>query len=484
MSTSGPRSAIPLLLAFLFACTAAPTQAATGRFLVISDIHFDPFADGSQFDRLRDDPIEQWGAILAGDRPPGFNPPGTDSNYALLASGLDDARRNEPDPDFILYPGDLLAHRWQARYDALAAEPHDADPRAYRDFTAKVVRFLAAEFRERFPTAPILPTLGNEDSFCGDYRIEPGGPFLSMFAEAWDPLLGNLADGSDFHQTFVRGGYYSVPLPGPPGHRLVVLNTVVFSVDYENACGSITRTPALDQLRWLSRTLARAEADGEAVWLLMHVPPGIDGFDSAEALERGESPVTFWQPELSSQFLRLVDRHRSSVRLAFAGHTHMDDFRVVVLESEPVLPCKIVPAISPIFGNNPGYQVYRYDRGTGEVQGYRTYFLPDFGDRRGSGAGEPARWALEYDSLEAFGLEALTARSVARLANRIGVDRAIRDRYGRYYDVSAAPAIPARTLDVYCCAIAHLGPDGLLACLGGASRPAGPRTAAPPAARD
>ena len=39
---------------------------------------------------------------------------GPDSNYALLKSSLDDARKRIPHPDFILYPGDMLAHRWQS----------------------------------------------------------------------------------------------------------------------------------------------------------------------------------------------------------------------------------------------------------------------------------------------------------------------------------------------------------------------------------
>ena len=89
----------------------------------------------------------------------------------------------QPDPDLILFPGDFLAHECQAKYDRLAEKSHRADPGAYRQFTAKVVQFLANAFWRRFPNVRILPTLGNDDSYCGDYRIEPKGPFLAMFAD-------------------------------------------------------------------------------------------------------------------------------------------------------------------------------------------------------------------------------------------------------------------------------------------------------------
>jgi len=60
-------------------------------------------------------------------------------------------------------------------------------------------------------------------------------------------------------------------------------------------------------------------------WLLMHIPPGINSYNSAEDVQKGESRLTFWQPELTSRFLQLIRRYRSTIHVAFAGHTHMDD---------------------------------------------------------------------------------------------------------------------------------------------------------------
>lgn len=440
-----------------------PTRADTGQFLLISDIHFDPFYDAALFDRLVAEPVERWSQILAGSQPAGLNPRGTDSNQLLLASSLDDVRLRGPDPDFVLYPGDFLAHQWQAKYDALAAKSHIDDPEAYRAFTAKVVRYLAAEFRRRYPNTPILPTLGNDDSYCGDYQITPDGPFLGMFAETWEPLLGS--NTGSFRETFPVGGYYTMPLPHATGQRLVVLNSVVFSVNYDNACGSSTQTPALDQLEWLGKVLDQAAKAGESVWLLMHIPPGINSFNSAQEVPHGGAPVTFWQPELTAAFLKLVEQYRTTLRIAFAGHTHMDDFRVVRIAGAPVLPLKIAPAISPIFDNNPGYQVYTYDRETGGVHDYQTRYLTNLPDRDVQERPTSGRWAFEYAFRETYDASAIDARTLDRLADRIASDGAARQRYSKFYSVSGPPEFTDATFGYYRCAITHLTPSDFLGCL-------------------
>src|SRR4051794_38361533 len=197
--------------------TRAVAQDGSGQFLLISDLHFDPFSAAALFPRLAAEPADRGGATLHGSRPAGINPRGTDSNDALLQSSLDDARARCPRPAFVLYPGDFMAHRWHEKYDKLAGRSHLEAPVAYRAFTAKAVRYLPGEFRRRFTGTPVLPTLGNDDSYCGDYMVEPDGPFLAMFAAAWEPLLGPGPDAAAFRDTFARGGYYTIALPGLKG---------------------------------------------------------------------------------------------------------------------------------------------------------------------------------------------------------------------------------------------------------------------------
>jgi sphingomyelin phosphodiesterase acid-like 3 len=449
-------------------------QAETGEFLLISDIHFDPFYDGTLFDELEVQPVKNWSSILERSRPPGFNPIGTDSNYALLKSSLDETSRRAPSPDFILYPGDFMAHRWQSKYDRLAKKSHLTDPEAYRSFTSKAIQFVAGEFHRRYPRTPILPTLGNDDSYCGDYMITPDGTFLEMFAKAWAPLLGPDADREAFRATFSRGGNFETRLPRSQKHRLVSLNSIFFSTAYNNACGSSMQTPALDQLRWLAAVLKQAHAAGETVWLLMHIPPGINSFNTSESVHEGGPAITFWQPELTSQFLELIGQYQSTIQGAFAGHAHMDDFRVLWLNGLPALFIKIAPAISPIFGNNPGYQVYEYDRETGVIQNYRTYYLT-LPTRSGNPiAPDVGQWAFEYDFRQTYGFSALNPSIVAQLGERIGVNAEVARHYTRFYSVSAVPEITVQTIGVYRCAISNVTRAEFQTCYRGVAEPLNP----------
>src|SRR5262245_33823014 len=88
----GARLASLLCLVAAVAPALSFAPAASGTFLVISDIHFNPFYDASLFMDLAARPSAEWPGILAKSQPVGINLRGTDSNFALLTSSLDDAR--------------------------------------------------------------------------------------------------------------------------------------------------------------------------------------------------------------------------------------------------------------------------------------------------------------------------------------------------------------------------------------------------------
>jgi hypothetical protein len=243
-----------------------------------------------------------------------------------------------------------------------------------------------------------------------------------------------------------------------------VLNTVFFSTLYDNACGKSTQTPALDQLNWLGKALENARAAGERVWLLMHIPPGLNGYQTAESVKGGGPAVTFWQPELTSRFLQLIGEDRPTIQAVFAGHTHMDDFRVINLAGQPALFIKIAPAISPIYGNNPSFQVYQYDRESGVIQNYQTYYLTNLTSSGQGASPSTGRWAMEYDFRQAYGFSALDPATVATLADRIATDPEVARRYIIHYGVSAEPEITAATLGAYRCAIPSVTPAEFQLC--------------------
>jgi len=141
---------------------------------------------------------------------------------------------------------DWLAHGFSDTYYQYAG---NRDPRGLHEFIDKTITFLTQRIREQFPDIPIYPVLGNEDSYCGDYQLEPQGEFLRRTADTWKVLFHNGNNERAFMQTFPTGGYYAVAAPGTPKHRVVVLNTVFFAADYQNKCGNPKDDPAGDQLR-------------------------------------------------------------------------------------------------------------------------------------------------------------------------------------------------------------------------------------------
>src|SRR5271157_4036761 len=136
------------------------------------------------------------------------------------------------------------------------------------------MQFLALQLEETFPDTPILPALGNNDEVCGDYQLQPGGPFLADTLPILRALVG-AAGRPGFDQNWMSYGNYRA---GVRGVRVLFLNTVFFSEHYRNACGPPgSDDPGRATLAWLEAELAAAKGAQERVWLVYHIPPGVDG---------------------------------------------------------------------------------------------------------------------------------------------------------------------------------------------------------------
>ena len=163
---------ISLLLFRLSLAPAAPEEGLR-ECLLISDIHFDPFADPSLFESLAREPVSEWGRLLASSSERGLSQLGSDSNYVLLESCLTAAAQTCPRPEFILYPGDSLSHDWRARYEKASKRSSRDGEEAYREFTRKSIQFLALEFRKHFPNVPVCLLSATKTPFAATTRSSP-----------------------------------------------------------------------------------------------------------------------------------------------------------------------------------------------------------------------------------------------------------------------------------------------------------------------
>jgi len=402
-----------------------------------------------------------------------FSQYGQDTNWWLLRSALDQMRVTLPHPAFIMVPGDLLAHEFPKTYENVT---HDNDREHYRAFVLKTLDFLALEFRKRFGDTKILVTPGNNDEECGDNSIEAHGRFLSDTAE----LARDSAQADrGFKKEWKALGTYNVPHPVVPGVRVISLNSAVFSNRYQPAsfgqgCVPVASNAANDLLAWLESNLAAAKQANEKVWLLFHVPPGIDASATThefEALAKettspsgaacSKAVVPLWVPTWTAQFHSLLENYQDTVIASFAGHTHTDDFRLISTLGSRKEFVLINPPISPIDNQNPAFRIVTFES-EGRLADQSTYYLTNLKDATSETQGQ---WKKEYQFSEEWKARQLNAASLEAIYSQIGTEQKARERWLKLYNVSSAIAkVPAGNGRGLYCAIEHLDPESYATC--------------------
>jgi hypothetical protein len=427
-----------------------------GLALVLTDIHLDPLADEGLATRLRDAPVEQWASILEQTSGSHLFTYGKDSSYPLVRSAIHAASTTGLDYDLVLVTGDYLAHHLRREYTAATGSDDGFDT-----FVVNAELFLMHQLENAFPGTPIIATLGNNDTICGDYRIEPAGPLLEGVASEWMRLTR--ADEGTAH--FPLGGYYTMPHPVVPDHELIVLNNILWSVNYHNACGKGDPDPGDAELLWLEWTLYRLEQQGHTATLLMHIPPGQDAYASTRCCKPCNAPPTpFMAARYSEPFLALLRKHASVLRASFAGHTHMDNLAILeAADGTPRLFTKITPAVSPMFGNNPAFAVLQYDRTTGTILDQAVVILDNL---EAANDGTEPHWAHEYTFSRAYGTTEMTATTLAALADSLKTDVTLRATFLDYYDAGSTKpsACDDDTWIYYSCAQTELDARSYTAC--------------------
>lgn len=404
---------------------AVVCSAHAEQFLSVSDIHFDPFADPTLIAKLEAADVSEWDAILASSSVQTFSTYGSDINDALFRSAVAQMQTQIAKPAFVMISGDFLAHGFQKTYQQYATDKSQA---AYTAFVTKTIAYVAGTLRKTYPNIRIYPTLGNNDSDCGDYAVAPNGVFLSNFRDVWSPIVGS----KSFDRRFPTGGYYHADVPSLQNVRIIALNTNFFSTNYKNPCGTTGGPdPALRQLAWFDAELDLAREEGKRVWLLFHIPPGIDVYDTAEY--GGACPdvetATFWKDEYQQRYLQITARHRKMIAGSFAGHTHQDEFRFATTDF-----IHITPSITPIFGNNPAFEIVDVDR-NGAIRDYTTFHLPNVA----------TPWAREYSFRDAYTKPRYDTESLTEIASSINSDTATRTQYFNFMS-SGAPKSTADAL--------------------------------------
>lgn len=336
------------------------------EWLLVSDVHFNPFACGEVVEALIAHPATDWHALLDRacverrlDRAPGKpSTYGEDTNYPLLALTLQEMANHARSEAVVLIDGDLLAHDFRGKFEHAA--PSGAD---FEAFAEKTVSFLALEFGAAFSRSQFILTLGNNDSACGDYCVEPGSAFLTRLAAAWEPLVNRDGSAPDFARDFAAGQLYTARLPGSGNAQVVVLNSVLWSKRYQG-----DPHPGAQELQRLSALLGGPAPSWR--WFVLHLPPGPDAFSSAKHL-RADS---FLDASSEKGLVEQLIRKSGAGAALIAGHSHHASSNLLALPSSATpaatsapLPILSLPSISPIFKNNPGFVIAEVDLSNGVI---------------------------------------------------------------------------------------------------------------------
>ncbi len=429
---------------------------------MLSDLHFDPFRDPAKVSRLAQAPAEDWDRIL--NEPNSTIQPtsyaaletvckarGEDTDIALLNATLAGVKAHAADARFVTVSGDLLAHQFECRYHETMKGKDDG----LAHFAEETAKYVIRRVEAALPSAAIYVALGNNDSACGDYRMNLRDPFLAATSGAvtgaWKGA--NDAEMNQARESYLHGGYYGVSLPGMAKIRLLVLNTTYLSDKYANCAGDRTGEASHDEIAWLKAELEAARRQGLRVWVMGHIPPGIDVYSTLRHFKTmcSAAPEKFLETDALAAAL---EQGGDAVRLAIFGHTHTDELRVL-----GEVPVKLVGSVSPINGNTPSFTVAEVDPATATLEDYSVFTASN-----PSGVG--ATWAREYDFRTAYGQKEFSAKALRGLIANFRAEPSgprsaeyERDFFGG--DGSPLPLVWAQ----YVCALDHGGSSAFHQCM-------------------
>jgi sphingomyelin phosphodiesterase acid-like 3 len=429
----------------------------------VSDIHFEPFWDPDKVAQLVTAPVGAWRTILSSapsqnqaqrfdQLQQSCHAKGVDTPFALFDSSLHAMRENGSGAAFAVLSGDLIAHSFSCKYATLFP---DSSPEQYRKFVEKTLQFVTGELRASLPNAPLFAALGNNDSDCGDYRIDANSAFLAEAAGDFTSQVAG-AERKKAQRDFASGGNYSVPLPAPLRNaRLLVLDDLFLSRRYTACSGKPDAKAASEQIAWLRNQLAFARGHKEKVWVVAHIPTGVDPFATilkAKNVCGGQAPEMFLA---SDELTEILTEFGDVVRLVLFAHTHMDELRLLrpALAGKTAgkeVAGKLVPSISPIRGNNPSFLLAGVDAASATMTNYRVISATD---KTG------AAWHEEYDFDRAYDVAEFTPDSLNRIIAEFEADPSAKSRasqaYLKSYFKDAASIPTALFWPEYVCALSN-----------------------------
>ncbi|KAA5532511.1 hypothetical protein F0919_17155 [Taibaiella lutea] len=235
---------------------------------------------------------------------------------------------------FIIMPGDLMPH----------GNAHDTAS------MKKTLEYVIEHVQNLDKDAIILPALGNND--CMAHNTPDDMTYEVFYGSA----LKRIDKDSSIYKTFKKGGYYQYT---KDDLSVIVLNTLLFASFVHGQDSA-----AKQELCWLGAALQNALQTNRKVWIVYHVPPGIDRYNNSQS----------WHQAIQEMYIDTIKKYAPIIKFQLAGHTHMNDYRLITHNKTIISYIDIAPGLNTRNGNNPAYQIVDYNVPDKTINEVKTYF--------------------------------------------------------------------------------------------------------------
>ncbi len=432
------------------------------KVMMLSDLHFDPLHDPAKAQQLAAAPVEKWDELLKEPDSTGqaeafaalqtdCHARGVDPDYTLLTASLNAAKAQANGAVFVTVTGDLLVHGIDCRYEKLLK-----DKSGYAAFAEKTAVYVMRSVKAAFPGIPVYIAGGNNDSACGDYRLDSPDKYLAATSAAEMAGLHNAAEAKRQAADYDKDGDFAVMLPGLSKTRLLVLDDIYLAANYTDCGGQESKAGADAELAWLDHELTEVQARGEQAWVIGHIPPGVNVYTT---LAKGGDVCAGAKVKLllsSDGLAETLIRHADVVKLAVFAHTHFDEVRLLGGK----VPMKLISSISPVNGNRPTFTVASVDSNKATLEDYTVF-------EASNSTGVGTSWSREYAYRETYGEKDFSGTSVADLVGKLQRDSVGVKPESRTYENYFAPGVlPVLALvwPKYACALSNTTEETYKGC--------------------
>ncbi|EPB80531.1 Ser/Thr phosphatase family protein [Ancylostoma ceylanicum] len=314
-------------------------------------------------------PAGQWGMV--GD---------CDAPYWLLTNMLEFIQKNHKDLDYVMVSGDLTSH---------------ADWDYSRESHVAMVKNISDTIRSYFPNIPTYFAVGNHE-----------GVPIDNFAPHFTP--------KKFHMDWLYDAMADAWTGWVPQDQIKTVKYFLY----------VNQTDPDGTLTWLIKQLKDAEAAGDLVHILAHIPGG-----DSEALEG-------W----ALNYYKVVNRFQNTIAGQFFGHTHSEEFYVTYEdpESASTRPTSVVysaPSLTTYSEYFPAYRVYKLD---GAYSG-SSYQVIDFEEwyfniTEANANSKNPQWKQLYASVnQEYGLKSQAPSEWSNMIERMRTDDVLFEKYRENY---------------------------------------------------